>query len=292
MRFRGILLLLTTAFIWGTTFVAQSVGMDELGPFSYASARFFLGFLSLLIVWYLFQSRRESDRRNGTYRNGWKTGFMAGCIMFIASSMQQVALLYTSAGKTAFITCLYIIFVPIFAVFLHQKIRAANWIGALLAITGLYLLAVHDDFTLSFGDGLVLISSFFWTAHILFIDHFASEVDVIELSAGQICLCMVMSTLAAFCFEEPSLDSMLHASFAIFYGGVMSAGVAFTLQIIGQQYAEPAHAAILMSFEAVFGALASWVILGEIMSGREIFGCLLMVIGMTVTQLGRSFRKT
>lgn len=282
-----MLMLLTAAFIWGTTFVAQAVGMDEIGPFTYAASRFLLGFISLLIVWGAFHSQREFARRKGKYNSGWKAGMMAGLIMFIASSMQQVALLYTTAGKTAFITCLYIIFVPMFAVLLHRKIQAENWAGAILAIIGLFLLAVHGDVMLSFGDGLVLISSFFWTAHILFIDHFAGEVDVIELSASQIGICMILSTLMAFVFEDPTWPSIRQSSLAILYGGIMSAGVAFTLQIVGQKYAEPAHAAILMSFEAIFGALASWILLDEIMSGREIFGCVLMVAGMMVTQMGR-----
>lgn len=287
MRFRGMLMLLTAAFIWGTTFVAQAVGMDEIGPFTYAASRFLLGFISLLIVWGAFHSQREFARRKGKYNSGWKAGMLAGLIMFIASSMQQVALLYTTAGKTAFITCLYIIFVPMFAVLLHRKIQAENWAGAILAIIGLFLLAVHGDVMLSFGDGLVLISSFFWTAHILFIDHFAGEVDVIELSASQIGICMILSTLMAFVFEDPTWPSIRQSSLAILYGGIMSAGVAFTLQIVGQKYAEPAHAAILMSFEAIFGALASWILLDEIMSGREIFGCVLMVAGMMVTQMGQ-----
>lgn len=287
MRLRGMLMLLTAAFIWGTTFVAQAVGMDEIGPFTYAASRFLLGFISLLIVWGAFHSQREFARRKGKYKSGWKAGMMAGLIMFIASSMQQVALLYTTAGKTAFITCLYIIFVPMFAVLLHRKIQAENWAGAILAIIGLFLLAVHGDVMLSFGDGLVLISSFFWTAHILFIDHFAGEVDVIELSASQIGICMILSTLMAFVFEDPTWPSIRQSSLAILYGGIMSAGVAFTLQIVGQKYAEPAHAAILMSFEAIFGALASWILLDEIMSGREIFGCVLMVAGMMVTQMGQ-----
>jgi len=290
MRLRGIVMLLAAAFIWGTTFVAQAVGMDEIGPFSYAAARFFLGFLSLLIIWRGFRSNREEERRRGTYASGWKAGLMAGLIMFAASSMQQVALLYTTAGKTAFITCLYIIFVPVFAVFLHRRIRAENWLGALLALTGLYLLAVHEELALSFGDGLVLISSFFWTAHILFIGYFAGEVDVIELSASQIGVCMLLSAAAAFLFEDPTWPAIRQSGFAIFYGGVMSAGVAFTLQIVGQKYAEPAHAAILMSFEAIFGALSSWILLGEVMSGREIFGCVLMVAGMLVTQAGSFLR--
>ncbi len=287
MRLRGMLMLLTAAFIWGTTFVAQAVGMDEIGPFTYAASRFLLGFISLLIVWGAFHSQREFARRKGKYNSGWKAGMLAGLIMFIASSMQQVALLYTTAGKTAFITCLYIIFVPMFAVLLHRKIQAENWAGAILAIIGLFLLAVHGDVMLSFGDGLVLISSFFWTAHILFIDHFAGEVDVIELSASQIGICMILSTLMAFVFEDPTWPSIRQSSLSILYGGIMSAGVAFTLQIVGQKYAEPAHAAILMSFEAIFGALASWILLDEIMSGREIFGCVLMVAGMMVTQMGR-----
>ena len=291
MRLRGTLMLLAASFFWGTTFVAQSVGMDEIGPFTYAASRFLLGFISLLIVWGAFHSHRKQARRKGTYKSGWKAGMLAGLIMFIASSMQQVALLYTTAGKTAFITCLYIIFVPMFAVLLHRRIQAENWAGAILAIIGLFLLAVHGDVMLSFGDGLVLISSFFWTAHILFIDHFANEVDAIELSISQIGMCMLLSTLAALGFEEPAWPAIQHSAFAIFYGGVMSAGVAFTLQIMGQKYAEPAHAAILMSFEAIFGALASCILLGEIMSGREIFGCVLMVAGMIVTQMGRILHR-
>ena len=183
-------MLLAAAFFWGTR-------MDEIGPFTYAASRFLLGFISLLIVWRAFNSHRELERRKGRYKSGWKAGMLAGLIMFIASSMQQVALLYTTAGKTAFITCLYIIFVPMFAALLHRRIKAENWAGAILAIIGLFLLAVHGDVMLSFGDGLVLISSFFWTAHILFIDHFANEVDAIELSTSQIGICMLLSTVAA-----------------------------------------------------------------------------------------------
>ena len=284
MRWRGILMLLAASFLWGTTFVAQMAGMDELGPFSYAAARFFLGFLSLLVIWQLFRSRRERAREEGRYASGWSAGLATGLIMFVASSLQQVAMLYTTAGKTAFITCLYIVFVPIFAVFLRQRIRAENWAGAILALVGLYLLAVRGDFSLALGDGIVLVSSLFWTAHILVIDRFASEVDAIELSASQIGVCMLLSGIVALLFEEWSWQAIRHASTAIFYGGVMSAGVAFTLQILGQKYAEPAHAAILMSFEAIFGALASWLLLGELLSNREILGCVLMVAGMTVTQ--------
>ena len=285
MHLRGNLMLLLAAFIWGTTLVAQMVGMDGLGPFTYAAARYLLGFLFLLGLWYFWRGPRQTAKRAGTYHAGWKAGLGAGCIMFVATSLQQVAMLYTTAGKTAFITALYIIFVPLGAAFLGKRIHAENWLGALLALAGLYFLSIHGEVSLSFGDGLVLISSLFWTAHILFIDRFASLVDPIELSTTQIGFCMVGSFLAAFLFEPVELQPILQAWFPIFYGGVMSAGVAFTLQILGQQYAEPAQAAIIMSFEAVFGVLSSWLLLGERMTALQVMGCVLMMAGMIITQI-------
>lgn len=289
MRLRGNLFLLTAAFIWGTTFVAQMSGMDELGPFTYAASRYFLGGCSLWILWYLYRSPREAARRAGTYEAGWSAGLGAGCIMFVATSLQQVAMLYTTAGKTAFITCLYIILVPMGSILLGKRIGRENWVGALMAMTGLYFLSIRGEVSLGLGDGLVLISAFFWTAHILFIGRFASRVDAIELSVAQVGVCTVFSFFMALAFERIEWQSIVDSGFAVFYGGVMSAGVAFTLQIIGQKYAEPAHAAIIMSFEAIFGALAGWMLLGEVMSGAEIFGCVLMVAGMIVTQLRDMF---
>ena len=206
-------------------------------------------------------------------------------IMFVASSMQQVSMLYTTAGKAAFITCLYIVFVPLGAALIGKIIRLENWLGAFTALSGLYLLAVTEEFSLGLGDVILFISSFFWTAQILFIDRFASKVDVIELSTAQLFVCFVLSTVVMSIFESPTVGAIVDAWFPIFYGGVMSAGVAFTLQIYGQKYAEPSTAAILMSFESIFGALSGWAILGEVMSSREIFGCTLMLIGMIITQL-------
>ena len=284
---------MTAAFIWGTTFVAQQVGMDALGPFSYAAARYVLGFLAVLVIWRGFRGQRQAARRAGTYRSGWRAGIGAGCIMFVASSLQQVAMQYTTAGKTSFITCLYIIFVPLFAVLLKKKIRPENWLGAVLALTGLYFLCVKETLALSYGDTLVFISAFFWTFHILFIDRYAAMVDGIEMSAMQIAVCAIGSSLVAAGWEHFTWSGAWQAAFPIFYAGVMSAGVAYTLQIIGQKYAEPSHAAVIMSLEAVFGALASWLLLHEVMQPMEIFGCLLMIAGMVVTQIGgRLFRKT
>ena len=291
MRLRGILMLLGAAFFWGTTFVAQITGMEDLGPFSYAASRFFLGFLSLLVVLFLFRKQKRREAGTSSYRSGWKAGLCAGGIMFVASSLQQISMLYTTAGKAAFITCLYIIFVPLFAFFLHSRIRPENWAGALLALVGLFLLAVKGDFSLGLGDSIVLVSAIFWAFHILFIGHFAGEVDVMELSVSQVGLVTVLSAIVAFAIESPTWSAIVSSGTAIIYGGIMSAGVAFTLQAMGQKYADPAHAAILMSFEAIFGALASWLILGEVMTGKEIFGCFLMITGMTVTQLGEFFHR-
>lgn len=284
MQLRGTLMLLGASFLWGTTFVAQMSGMEGLGPFSYAAARYFLGVISVVIVW-LYQSKeRNRLRRAGKYRSGFLVGLGSGAIMFIASSLQQVSMLYTTAGKAAFITCLYIVFVPLCAALLGKLIRRENWIGAFTALIGLYLLAVTEEFSLQIGDLILFISSFFWTAQILFIDRYASKVDVIELSVAQLFVCFVFSTSAMLMLEAPTLGAFADAWFPIAYGGIMSAGVAFTLQIYGQKYAEPSTAAIIMSFEAVFGALSGWALLGEVMSSREIFGCALMLVGMIITQ--------
>ncbi len=284
MQIKGTLMLLCAAFFWGTTFVAQMAGMDGLGPFSYAAARYLLGFLSLVILLIFTRKQRAKERRQKKYQRGFLIGLLIGFVLFIASSMQQVAMQFTTAGKAAFITCLYIVFVPLGAKILGRVIRRENFIGAGLAIVGLYLLAINESFSIQIGDAILFVSAFFWTAQILLIDRFASKVDLVELSTAQIFMTMLLSFVAMFALETPTLPAMADAWFPIFYGGVMSAGVAFTLQNYGQRYAEPAAAAILMSFEAIFGALAGWFFLNEIMTTREIFGCVLMLLGMFATQ--------
>ena len=284
MQIKGTLMLLGAAFFWGTTFVAQMQGMDDLGPFSYAAARYLIGFLSLVVVLIVTRRQRARERRQKKYQRGFAIGLLIGIVLFVATSMQQFAMQFTTAGKAAFITCLYIVFVPLGAKFLGSVIRRENWIGAGLALFGLYLLAVRENFSIGFGDMILFVSAIFWTVQILLIDRFASKVDLIELSAAQIFITTILSFVTMFALETPTLTAIITAWFPILYGGVMSAGVAFTLQNYGQRYAEPAAAAILMSFEAIFGALAGWFFLGEIMTSRENEGCLLMFIGMTVTQ--------
>ncbi len=284
MQIKGTLMLLGAAFFWGTTFVAQSTGMDGLEPFSYAAGRYLIGFLSLAVLLIFTRRQRAKERRQKNYRRGFAIGLIIGLVLFIASSMQQVALQYSTAGKAAFITCLYIVFVPLGAKLLGKIIRRENWIGAALALIGLYLLAVGEGFSIQIGDAILFVSAFFWTAHILLADRFANKVDVIEMSAAQIFTTLILSSVVMFALETPTLPAMFDAWFPIFYGGLMSSGIAFTLQLYGQKYAEPSTAAILMSFEAIFGALAGWFFLNEVMSSREIFGCVLMLIGMLATQ--------
>lgn len=284
MQLKGTLMLLGAAFFWGTTFVAQLEGMDGLGPFSYAAARYLAGFLSLLAILIYTRRSRAKERRQKNYQRGFAIGLIIGVVLFVATSMQQVALQFSTAGKAAFITCLYIVFVPLGAKFLGKIIRWENWLGVGLAIVGLYLLAIGEGFSIQLGDAILFVSAFVWTVQILLIDRFASKVDLIELSTAQIFITTVLSFAAMFALETPSLSAMLNAWFPILYGGVMSSAVAFTLQNYGQRYADPATAAILMSFEAIFGALAGWFFLNEVMSSREIFGCVLMLIGMLATQ--------
>ena len=291
MRLRGNLYLLGAAFIWGTTFVSQMTGMEELGPYGYAAARYVLGFVSVLVIWYAFRGQRARARALGTYVSGWLPGLGSGLLMFVGSTLQQVGMTGTTAGKTAFITALYIVLVPLGAVFLGRKIRRENWYGAALATCGLALLSLHGSLAVAWGDVVVFVGAFFWAAQILFIDRFAARVDAIELSVAQVFVCMVGSVVLAALFETVTLPAIAHSWLAIFYGGVMSAGVAFTLQIFGQKYAEPGPAAIIMSFESVFGALASWFFLDEVLTAQELCGCLLMFLGMTVTQAGLFRRR-
>ena len=291
MRLRGNLYLLGAAFIWGTTFVSQMTGMEELGPYGYAAARYVLGFVSVLVIWYAFRGQRARARALGTYVPGWLPGLGSGLLMFVGSTLQQVGMTGTTAGKTAFITALYIVLVPLGAVFLGRKIRRENWYGAALATCGLALLSLHGSLAVAWGDAVVFVGAFFWAAQILFIDRFAARVDAIELSVAQVFVCMVGSVVLAALFETVTLPAIAHSWLAIFYGGVMSAGVAFTLQIFGQKYAEPGPAAIIMSFESVFGALASWFFLDEVLTAQELCGCLLMFLGMTITQAGLFRRR-
>ena len=278
-------MLLAASFFWGTTFVAQILGMEGLGPYTYAAARFALGVLFIGALWLLYCDKRAEQRRAGTFRSGFRAGIPVGLAMFVGVTLQQVALLYTTAGKTAFITTVYIVLVPLAAVLLGQRVRAVQWGGAVLAFAGVYFLSAHGETTINTGDLLVLICSFFWMAQILLIDRYARAVDAIELCFMQMIVCTIGSAVLAAIYESFAWSDIWSAAVPILYAGLFSCGVAYTCQILGQAYVEPTQAAILMSTEAIFAAVAGWIVLGETMSGVQLLGCALLLGGALMAQV-------
>lgn len=267
-------LLLLAAFIWGTAFVAQRVGMQYLGPFAFNSIRYGLAALAL------FPFVRK--------QNGPKVpigGLWAGLVMFAGATLQQAGIVYTTAGKAGFITALYVILVPLIGFFVHQKAGWNAWAGAFLAVTGLYCLSVTDSHTIAYGDLLVLIGAIFWAVHILIIGRFSPKTEPFRLACTQFGVVAVLSLIAALPTESITSTAIQGAALPILYGGFLSIGVGFTLQVIAQQNAPSAHAAIIMSLETVFAALSGWAILDEFLNQRELVGCAFVLAGMLVTQL-------
>lgn len=284
------ILLLLTAAIWGAAFVAQRVGMDHVGPYLFNGVRFALGALALLPIIRISSRNRQGVPSPLTASSpGWKTyiwgGALAGLALFAGSSLQQVGIVYTTAGKAGFITGLYVVIVPLMGLFFRQRPGFGTWVGAVLAAVGMYLLSVKSDFTMDYGDLLVFISAFCWAGHVLLIGWLAPRMDSLRLSVAQFAVCSILSMITAVATEEISLAGLLGATMPILYGGLMSVGVAYTLQVVAQRDAPPAHAAILLSLESAFAALAGWLILGEILSTRGLIGCALMLTGMLLSQL-------
>lgn len=280
---RTDLLLLLTAIIWGFAFVAQRVGMEHIGPFTYNAIRFALGGLSLLPIALLM--RRKGWVHVGPTRALWWAGPLVGIILFGGASLQQAGIVFTTAGKAGFITGLYVILVPLVGLLWGQRAGAGAWFGALLAVIGLYLLSVTSEFTIQRGDALVLVGALFWTAHVQLIDWMTRRVDVLLLSVTQFLVCAALSLVAALFSENFSMPAIRDAAPAILYGGLLSVGVAYTLQVVAQRTARPSHAAILLSLESAFAALGGWLLLSEQLTPRALLGCGLMLIGMLVSQL-------
>jgi drug/metabolite transporter (DMT)-like permease len=286
-------LLLLTSAIWGFAFVAQRIGMDYVGPFTFNGVRFALGSLVLLPL-----ILRNGIRKNALRKNmspaGTKTlifgGGLLGIILFSAASFQQVGLVYTTAGNAGFITGLYVVIVPILGLFWGQYPNAGTWIGCLLAVIGLYFLSVTEELTMSFGDMLELVGAFLWAVQILIVGWLSPKIDPLKLALAEFSACSLLSLATAFIFEEIVSNALFQATIPILYGGVLSVGVAFTLQVIAQQNAHPAHAAILFSLESVFAAFGGWLILNETISFRGLIGCTLMLSGMLLSQLYGLFK--
>lgn len=277
------LLLLLAAAIWGFAFVAQRVGMEHVGPFTFNGVRFLLGSLSLIPL--IFYSQVDFQSTRTKLKSAVPYGLLAGAVLFMGASLQQIGLMYTTAGKAAFITCLYIVLVPIIGIFLRQSAGMGTWLGCILAILGLYFLCIKESASIQMGDLLELAGAFFWSFHILIIGYCSRKVDPLILSSYQFLTCGTLSLITALITETIVLHHMLAAAIPILYGGICSVGIAYTLQVVGQRHAPPAHAAIILSMETMFAVIGGFLLLGERIQGQELIGCALMLTGMLVSQL-------
>jgi drug/metabolite transporter (DMT)-like permease len=295
-NFLGTAQLLLAAFIWGSAFVAQSKGMDRIGPLTFASIRFLIGGVILIpLILIKRHSLKKSGEavffKNKDMRYTLLGGILCGILLTVASVLQQYGLLYTSVGKAGFITTLYVIMVPIFGVFMKKRIGFNIWFAVIIALVGLYLLCMTESLVLSVGDTLVFCCALAFTAQIVAVDIFVKRIDAILLSCMQFLVVGVVAGIPALFLENPNMDSIMLAAGPILYAGVLSSGVAFTLQVVAQRYTEPTLAAITMSFESVFAVLSGWVILSESLTMREIVGCAVMFGAIILAQLPSSLLK-
>lgn len=292
-KMKSSLQLLLVAFIWGVAFVAQSVGGEQIGSFTFNSARALIGGVVLLPVIFFMdrQKKKQTGTENFSAGSGNRKelllgGVCCGIMLAVATNFQQYGIAFTTVGKAGFITALYIIIVPILGIFLKKKAGIKVWIGVVLATAGLYMLCMtSESFSLSKGDLLVLICAGFFSIHILLIDHFSPKVDCVRMSCIQFFVCGAISMVPAFLFETPSMSGILAGWLPLLYAGVLSCGVAYTLQIIGQRGMDPTIASLILSLESVFSVLAGWLLLNQTMSRREIVGCILMFAAIILAQL-------
>lgn len=287
---RQSLLLLLTATIWGVAFVAQSVGMDYVGPFTFSAVRALIGAVVLIpCIVLLKKVNREENRTEGKAadRKVLATGGIAcGVLLCVACNLQQFGIMYTSVGKAGFITAMYIVLVPVLGIFLKKKVGAKIWCGVLIAVVGLYLLCMAGSgFSIQKGDFLLMLCAVVFSLHILVIDYFSPKTDGVKLSCIQFLTCGILSGICMFLFEKPQLSNILAAWMPILYAGVLSCGVAYTLQIIGQKGMNPTVASLILSMESVISVIAGWLILGQKLSSRELFGCVLMFAAIILVQL-------
>lgn len=305
-RTKGNLLLLLTSFIWGSAFVAQSSGMDYVGPYTYNMARNVLAFLFLIPVIYVIGKKKGVTDNAGSGTGiddaasgeaNWKSillpdrttlvgGIYCGLVMAVASSFQQIGITMTTAGKAGFITALYIILVPLMGVFIGKKIPRIIWFCVVLAMAGFYLLCVKEGFSISKGDILVLFCSVGFSVHIMTIDHFTSKgVDGVKMACIQFAVAAIVMTPVMFLLENPSVSGLLSAWMTIAYAGILSSGVGFTLQIVAQKDTDPTTATLIMSLESVFAAVSGCLFLNEVLLPKEILGCILVFVAVILAQV-------
>jgi len=278
-------LLLLAAAIWGFAFVAQRAGMEHIGPFTFNSIRFIVGGLALTP--FLRFASLAKGRSNVPESNAGaiRAGLLAGVVLFAGASLQQAGIVHTTAGKAGFVTGLYVIFVPILGLLWRQRPGAIPWLGAGVAVVGLYLLCVTQTLALGHGDTLVLLGAICWAVHVLVVGHYSPRVGPLRLAIVQFLVCGCLSLVSATIWETVTWAGLRGAALPLLYGAFFSVGIAFTLQVIAQEDVPPTHTAIILSLETAFAALGGWLLLGEVLSARAILGCLLMFIGIIVSQL-------
>ncbi|MEW6177533.1 DMT family transporter [Stutzerimonas sp. KH-1] len=281
---RADFLMLITAMIWGTAFVAQRVGMDNIGPFLFTGLRFALGALALLPL--VIHQGRTAARHEPFLQRGLLLGGMSmGLALTVGINLQQVGLLFTSVTNSGFITGLYVIVVPLLGLAIGHKTGLGTWLGAFLAVAGMALLSIGEDFTVASGDWIQLAGAFVWGVHVLLVSFFVSRHDAIRLAFLQFATCALVSLLLALVFEEIDPANIWLAGPALLYGGLFAVAVGYTLQVVAQKHAIASHAAIILSLEAVFAAIAGALFLDESLTLRGYLGCVLMFIGMLAAQL-------
>lgn len=289
----GIVFLLITSIVWGLGFVAQSIGTEVIGPFSFNAARFALGGFVLVPFYFIIaklqnnkvDSEEEIVLLKKSRYEGVKNGVLVGVILMAGANFQQFGMFYTTAGKAGFISALYIIMVPIIYVCFGFKIRRNVWLGIILSVIGMYCLSFNDNFTVNFGDILLFISAFIYSWHIISIDKFSKYSDSVLLSMIQFFTASILSFIFAFVFDKPYISQFISAGRAILYSGILSGGVGYTLQIMGQRRVSPTVSSLIMSLESVFAVLGGWIILNEILSFKEMSGCILLFIAIILAQL-------
>ena len=284
-KLKGSLCLLTGTLIWGTAFTAQSVGMDYIEPFTFQAIRCFLAVLFLLPVIWIFDADKKKYFKQWADPRLWKTGFVCGIALFVASGLQQVGLVYTSAGKAGFITAMYIVLVPVLGLFLKQKPSPAAWLSVALAVAGLYLLSCVGVTEVNIGDILLMICSCAFAVQITLIDRMAGSLNGLRLNCVQSLVCAVLSALVMLLTESPDIENIAACWLPLGYAGILSMGVAYSLQIIGQRHVEPTPASLIMSLESVFALLFGWLLLDETMAGYELIGCGLVFAAVLLSQI-------
>lgn len=286
-KLKGEAMLALAAIIWGTAFIFQKMGMDYIGPFTFGVFRFAIGAVILLIFTLILDAgkKKKTETMSWTNKKLLEGGLVVGAANFVAGSLQQIGIVYTTAGKAGFITAMDIVIVPFFLVLLKRKVHGLTWLGVVIAAFGLYLLCIKEGFNIELGDGLVMGCAVGYSIQILCIDYYVDKVDPFKLSFYEFAISAVLSLVCALIFETIEMSAVIDCASPVLYTGVLEVAVAFTLQIVGQKYAPAAIATIIMAMESVFAALAGFAFLGEVMSGREITGCIIMFAAFIIAQI-------